>query len=460
MSFTTFENVVSWLDGQMNLEKLTTGYTKRTYRLDRMHALLDHLGHPEATFKSIHVAGSKGKGSTAAFIASGLSALGHRTGLYMSPHVSDYRERFTRAGQFFPDAEIIAAADALHEAIQDFHFSDQWGSEAPTTFELYTSLAYMLFARSGCSWAVIETGLGGRLDATNTLMPEAAVLCPIELEHTSILGSTLSQIAIEKSKIIMPGRPVFVSFQSQEAMDVFTAEAHAQGSDMTTLARETSCISAKTTKEGELVDITWKDGQLTRMRLSMMGEVQAENCALALLVLKKLGQYQAGKTEAALETCLLPGRFQVLAGCGTPLYIDGAHTVNSLTRLMHSFKEIHDETKTTVIYGALLDKDHDHMTRIILETAHTIIVSTPGHFKKSDPDALYATFRKNAQDMGRDSDILLIKDARDALEEAFRITPQDGAILSCGSFYLAGDIRQAYDGLMESMEKGRETACP
>ncbi len=437
MSFISFDNVVSWLDSQTNLEKLTTGYTKRTYRLDRMRSLLEHLGNPERKFRSIHVAGSKGKGSTSAFMAGGLTALGFKTGLYMSPHMSDYRERFTLSGTFFSDEELIGAANELKESINGFSFSDEWGPAAPTTFELYTALAYILFARTGCDWAVIETGLGGRLDATNTLCPEAVVLCPIELEHTSILGGTLPLIAGEKAKIIMPGTPVFISHQPQEALEVFLKEAETQKSPVKILPQELADLKSRTTIHGEEADITWKTGEKTHLTLSMMGEVQADNAALALLVLKSLGLYSAGTTEKAIEKCTLPGRFQVLKNSGTPLYIDGAHTVNSLRRLIHSFSEIYAPEKTTVIYGALEDKDHTHMTRLLLEHLHTIIVCRPGTFKKSNPQALYDTFKTEAQE--------LIPDALEALTTAYALTPPDGAVLVCGSFYLAGDIRQAYE---------------
>lgn len=135
----------------------------REYRLDRMRELLKHLGNPEKSFKSIHVAGSKGKGSTAIFIAKGLTALGYKTGLYASPHLVDYRERFTLSGTFFGEEALIKSGNSLIEKLKGFTFSDDWGVSDPTAFELYTAYAYLLFKENNCSWAVIETGLGGAL---------------------------------------------------------------------------------------------------------------------------------------------------------------------------------------------------------------------------------------------------------------------------------------------------------
>jgi hypothetical protein len=178
-----------------NLEKRSDNYTNRYYRLDRMHKLLEYIGNPQSSFASIHIAGSKGKGSTAIFIASGLEAAGYKTGMYLSPHVSNYRERFTRCGSYFSEEEYVSAANLLFSRLDGFTFSDQWGTTEPTTFELFTAFSFTLFEYTKCEWAVIETGLGGRLDATNTLKPKAVVLTPIELEHTAILGNTITLIA-------------------------------------------------------------------------------------------------------------------------------------------------------------------------------------------------------------------------------------------------------------------------
>lgn len=202
MDFKTFDQVICYMEHFTNLEKKTDRYNTRTYRLDRMQAIMKALGNPQDSYRSIHVAGSKGKGSTASYIASGLEAAGFVTGLYMSPHVSDYRERFTLCGRFVSDDILVSTGNILAKGLEDFHFNDSMGETQPTTFELYTAFAFLLFKQIGCQWAVIETGLGGRLDATNIIQPEASVLTPIELEHTDILGDTIAKIATEKSKII------------------------------------------------------------------------------------------------------------------------------------------------------------------------------------------------------------------------------------------------------------------
>lgn len=248
MSYTTFEEFCFWADSLTNLEKRTT-YTVREYRLDRMKALLDYIGNPQENYKTIHIAGSKGKGSTAALIANALSAVGKKTGLYMSPHLINYRERFTLSGTFIEDKILIEAANIFTNMIHDFTFDDESGRSNPTTFEIYTSYAFFLFQYINCEIAVIETGLGGRLDATNIITPILSIITPIELEHTAILGNTISKIAFEKSKIIKQHVPVCISRQTIAAREVLEHEATVQQSHLYDLMVEVESITTKTTQD-------------------------------------------------------------------------------------------------------------------------------------------------------------------------------------------------------------------
>lgn len=451
MVISCFSDVVRFMESFTNLEKQTTHYTTRTYRLDRMHSLLAYLGHPELSFKKIHLAGSKGKGSTASYLASALTALGYKTGLYLSPHLVDYRERFSLSGTFFNDDLLVQTGIELQEQLNGFHFSDQWGETDPTTFELYTAYAYLLFKNSGCEWAVIETGLGGRLDATNTIVPEACVLCPIELEHTKILGDTIEKIAAEKSKIIKAGVPVFIGFEEDAAMSVFLAEAQAQKSETHLLCDAIESLSSKTTTEGELVQYAWKDGRKEQLLLSMRGSVQAQNSALALLVLRTLGLYSE-KVLPAIEKNQIPGRFQQLS-VSPCLYVDGAHTTHSLQALLQSFKSLHGSSdKNTIIYGALEDKDHRHMANLVLDHFQQIIISRPGTYKKSDITGMFALFNTLAEQRSHSYRILLIEDNMEALKAAYKMTADTDAILVCGSFYLAGGVKAAFEQIRSAYE--------
>ena len=433
MELRTFDQVVEYMEHFMNLERKTDKYSTRTYRLDRMKAIMERLGNPQDRYRTIHVAGSKGKGSTASFIARGLQACGFSVGLYMSPHVYDYRERFTLCGRFFPDELLVSTGNMLKDGLEGFTFRDEMGETEPTTFELYTAFAFLLFRNAGCDWAVVETGLGGRLDATNIIVPKASVLTPIELEHTDILGDTIAKIATEKSKIIKAGVPSFSALQSAEALDVFKAEALAQNSAFHCLGDE-----ALTLEEHRIV---FRDGFSWEPELSMAGLVQAQNCALALLVLRTLGLYVPGKTEKALEENTLPGRMEKVNWV-RPLFLDGAHTKNSMGHLLETFRSMYPGRSGVCVFGAVSGKNIDAMTDQVLDCFDKIVVCRPGTFKKSDPSSIYQTIVSKKRP---DQCVVLLPEAADALSWCVENSSPSEPVLGAGSFYLAGALREALE---------------
>lgn len=436
MKFCSFEQVIEFFDSFTNLERKTDNYNKRTYRVDRMSYILNIFENPQNSYKTIHVAGSKGKGSTATLIAKGLEALGFKTALYMSPHLIDYRERFTLCGKFFDDSLLIKAANILYEGLQKVTLENE-----PTTFELYTIFAFILFKEANCEWAVIETGLGGRLDATNVLYPEASVLTPIELEHTEILGNTITEIAIEKSKIIKKNRPCIISKQTKDAKEVFKKEAESQNSDsyfVDDLIKIETSLDKKEKKQ--FVKLSFNDGTTSELRLNLLGQVQAENSATALLTLKTLGLYKEGITERGLEKASLPGRMEKVLINEKELYLDGAHTPHSLSNLLSTFSQISPSSKNVAIFCCVKGKDYSSLTRLIQNEFKFIIVSKPGEFKKSEPQVIYDLLNTNKSS---DQQIYLELDSDKALRLALELCDKDSSILATGSFYLAGKIKES-----------------
>jgi dihydrofolate synthase / folylpolyglutamate synthase len=447
MRYSTFDEACIYMESQTNLAK-SMNYTVRTYRLDRMQALLDHFDHPERDVRMIHVAGSKGKGSTALYIAKGLTALGYRTGLYSSPHVSTYRERFTLSGMFFDDHFLLSTAEDMLSHIETFSFEEDYGYAGPTTFEMLTLLSFLLFSRSECDYAVIETGLGGRLDATNVITPVMSVITPIELEHTAILGDTIELIAAEKAGIIKPGVPVTISGQRPQALEVFTRRARQLECPFTLLTDELTSLESSTSAIGEDTQMRWKDGTCDSLLLAMRGSFQAENAALAILVLRKLGLFHEQHSLPAIARASIPGRLELIREHPC-IYIDGAHTENSIERVFASFREIHPRGGV-LIFGAVEGKNHLRMAELAIEHFQKIVISTPGTFKKSDPEALFQLFSTLLAARGSELpeiQLFLVPSPTDALDKAVALTDEHrGVILTAGSFYMAAEIRNLVCG--------------
>lgn len=438
MRFDSCEDFFKWMDSFIPTQDGRPGLV-RDARLERMGLLLSGLGNPEEGFKSIHVAGSKGKGSTSRFLSTLLSASGEETGLYLSPHLVDHRERFTLDGSPFDDELMLECADTLAGVVSDLTLPASLGPSSPTTFELYTAFAYLLFAAHGCTWAVIETGLGGRLDATNTLESAAAVITPIELEHTKILGNTIEKIATEKSKIIKSSGPVFTGFLRPEAQGIMMREAYDRGVPLYSLARECVCLETETRFDGEHCHIVFEDGYDKQLALSMRGGVQVQNAALALLVSRHLGFHHDGTSEAALSKATLPGRFEHHVYKGRDVIIDVSHTPLSLSHTISSFNALYKDRKTACIFSCIEGKDVERMLEVLLPAFPRIVISRPSTFKKSDSAAIYSLARRLNKHGVKLSHQAVAAEALDAASK------DADAILVAGSFYLASLIEEVLD---------------
>ena len=404
----------------------------RERRLDRMRMLLDRIGHPEKSYRTYHAAGSKGKGTTCAYLASLLSASGRKCGLYSSPHMYSVRERFTLSSSFFSDRLYVDTANELISLTKDFRIPPELGAEQPTTFEMYTAYGYLLFERCGCTDAVIETGLGGRLDATNTIEPEAVFLTPVELEHTAVLGHTVREIAGEKSKIIRPGVPVFVSKQTQEARDVFRKEAEAMHAPVHFLDEEISDFCSKTTTEGEDVRFTI-DGSEFRLRLAMSTEAMAENAALAILGAKRMGFLTSGGL-AAVESTELPGRFEKRIIDSRLVVIDASHTVNSAKAAADAFAAIVPGEKT-LLYSSVEGKDVENIIKVLFPRFSRVVITSTGEYRKSNPEAIAEIAKRCFPSIP----VTVEKDRDKALERALA---EPYPVLVAGSFYLPSGMRR------------------
>ncbi len=429
--FSSLSEGFEYIESFMNLERGT--FSPRAYRLDRMRFLLALFGDPHRAFKSVHIAGSKGKGSTALYIASILAASGIKTGLYTSPHVVSYKERITCAGAEFPDGFLLSLIERIAQRIEEVPAERFPGDSLPTTFELLTVLGFLAFREAGCSWAVIETGIGGRLDATNTVEPEASVITPIELEHTEYLGSTLESIAHEKGGIIKHGVLVFLSRQTPEAIEVLSRIASERSATITRLADAVS-YDYRLSIQGTGLELAFRDGFSVSATLPMLGAVQAENAALAATVARGLfPELDAETLSRGLSAARLPGRMELIPGT-PPVLLDAAHTPASVKRLLESFRELYPRGGV-LVFGSVLGKDPDRMADALAPEFDGIVISPPGQFKKSDPEAVYAVFRS------RNERTVFEPVPERAFETALALSGGE-PVLVTGSFYMIAEIRK------------------
>jgi dihydrofolate synthase/folylpolyglutamate synthase len=460
--FVSSADVFVWLSRFINLER---GQTPKSFKLERMEIIAALAGHPENCAPAIHIAGSKGKGSVTGMISAMLEAQGIKTARYMSPHVTEYRERITGGAEFFDEPVDIEAGHELRDitdTLMDraktefriFHPGGEDG-EGPTFFELLTLYFFLCARRARCEALVIETGMGGRLDPTNVADPLVSVITPIELEHTEYLGDTIAAIAGEKAGIIKPGRPLILADQTDEALTVFRETAAARKSPLLFFPGLADIQELKIHTGGTGFTLTFKNTGFFSAPLNLFlpipGEIQAKNAGLAVLAVKTAFPATGeDAVKAGLESLRLPARFERILD-DPPLIIDGAHTPKSTELTIQTFISLYGEGGI-LLFGCVAGKDAEAMARLLLPHFSRIIITTPGSFKASDPGALYSVFVREAPETGMPGNsggsggkpaLVCIKDTSEALRYALDAGRERGLpVLGTGSFYLAAEIRR------------------
>jgi dihydrofolate synthase/folylpolyglutamate synthase len=445
VSLASLREAFSWIESFTNLERSSALYSARTYQLDRMRFLVAECGNPQDSFRSVHLAGSKGKGSTAVLMAESLRREGLRTGLYTSPHVVSYLERI-RVLPARPGSEpegpgdelLLAQARRLRALVDALEGKGEEVHGPPSTFELLTLLAFCAFQEARCEVVVVETGIGGRLDATNVVVPELSVITPIELEHTDVLGDTLRAIAAEKAGIIKPGVPVISAAQASEAEKVLRAVARERGSPITFVGEELTLGAVSSSPSGTRLRLVSRQGEERELRLALLGTHQAENGALAYLGLRRLGISPAA-IEAGFAVAVLPARMELLRA-EPPVVLDGAHTPRSVGRVLESFLALFGpQGEAVLLFAAAAGKRVAEMAAILAPAFSVIVVTGTGSLRESAPAEVHRAF--GALNPGAE----LVPDPGQALERALGHAGGRLPLLITGSFYLAGEVRQAWE---------------
>ncbi|OUM97740.1 MAG: bifunctional folylpolyglutamate synthase/dihydrofolate synthase [Paenibacillaceae bacterium ZCTH02-B3] len=438
-AFRGAEEAVTWITGLMPTNGIRPG-------LDRIRIMMDRLGDPHLKLRFIHVAGTNGKGSVCAYLDAVLRRCGYDVGLFTSPYLSSYNDRFRYNGQNMPDDALVRLANRL-KPVADELARTEWGP--PTMFEVTTALALLYFATETFpDYVVWETGLGGRLDVTNIVFPVVSVITNVGHDHMDLLGPTLADVAMEKAGIIKPGVPVVSAARQPEAVEVLRRTAAERKATLYLLGDQFD-YEVLSLSPGE-TRFTFRGPYRTLedLKVPLSGAHQAENAATAVMTLELLRQFNAFVVEdedlrAGLEETSWPGRLEMVSQ-NPPILLDGAHNPESMQALAAALRDLYPYDRVNMLLGMMPNKNHGDSLRHILPIVDTLVVTEPFFFKKMGAHALADLIGGLRERIGGPRQIVTEPDWRRALDTAIRLAgdaPGRTLTVVTGSLYLVADVR-------------------
>ncbi|MBI2472442.1 MAG: bifunctional folylpolyglutamate synthase/dihydrofolate synthase [Planctomycetes bacterium] len=442
-NFQSYEDAQGFLYKAIDYEKLISyQYNTSTFSLDRMVKMIEYAGNPHRRFPSIHITGTKGKGSTSIMMSTILERAGLRTGLFTSPHLIDLKERIQINHQNISEQEFASNLNELRPYIQ--HLRDIEPSASPTFFEILTAMCMLYFKRKQVDIAVLEVGLGGRLDSTNVVIPQVSVITNVGFDHTAILGNTLSSIAYEKAGIIKQGVPVVSAVESPEALSVIEKTCKEKDARLYLLGRDiwVEEIRSPKSEKGLLCKIrTWRH-TYPGIFLPLVGAHQARNCALALgalEIMREQGNISIDDEtiREAIAHVYCPARIEVV-GENPLIILDYAHTVDSMKFLRESLLGNFTFNKLILVLGFSQDKDLDNILKEIVTVGDSIIVTRSKNPRAATPEDLFQRIEKLC---GKRAEIF--DNTQAAVIAARQKVSKDDLVCITGSAYVAGEAKQA-----------------
>ncbi len=418
--------------GLVNLEKAVAP-TREPYTLARMMLLMDALGNPQEQLRVIHVAGTKGKGSTAAMIEAVLRAAGYRTGLYSSPHLHDPRERIRRNGQMIDEEAFTALVNRMRPLFDHY--------EGTTTFEALTAMMFVWFAESGVDVVVLEVGLGGRLDATNLITPLVSVITPLALEHTIILGNTIEEIAFEKAGIIKEGVPVVTAAQPVAALEVLQRIADERHAPLVVAPDSRELTPRSVSLDGQIFDVRITgapDTGYTGLHLRLLGSHQQRNAVVAICALEMIREslpWDERALREGLATVSWYARVEVVSR-SPYLVVDGAHTVESAKALLATLQDVFAKElpPTTLIFGISADKHPLEILQAFGPLAQDVLFTESSHPRAAPAAEL-------AHQCGVTDDTRVTHSVADAIDKVLETASPGDLIVATGSLFVAAEAR-------------------
>jgi dihydrofolate synthase/folylpolyglutamate synthase len=398
--------------------------------LSTITGILKSLGNPHKGVKFIHVAGTNGKGSVASSLATILRLSGYNVGLYTSPHLVRFNERIFINDRMISDEDVVSS----YEAVKRVHH----GTREPTFFEFSTAMALYIFGRKDVDWAVVETGMGGRLDATNIINPAIAVITNISLEHKAYLGNTIAEIAREKAGIIKKNVPVITGVKQRHVASILKTIAESQAAKY---YRFGEAFRVRRNSDGTFnyfgIEHVWRS-----LRTGLVGRHQIDNAALTLAACEVLNQDNLGLTlrniKEGLEQNKWPGRLEIISK--SPLIIlDGAHNFMAAQNLSRYLGEHLTHRNLTLVVGILDDKPYASMLKFLLPFCHKVILTRPKIERALPPEKLLSTAKRFIKN------IEIAPDVDSAVKLAVATTPRKDAICIAGSLYVVGEAKETFE---------------
>ena len=435
---------VKWLLERTDIERLrVVRYSTETFKLDRMRALLEILGNPHEQFRSIHVAGTNGKGSTIAMMSAILQGCGYAVGEFTSPHLRDVRERVAVNGVPIGRSEFTELTQRVAEAAGKI-------DEEPTYFEVITAVGFLAFAEQAVDVGIVECGLGGRLDSTNVLMPVLSVITRIQRDHTNLLGNSIEEIAVEKAGILKPGVPAITLEQDEDAERVLRETAERVGTTIRTVDKDVE-FSSRFCSTDELgphtrVCLYTPTSRLEHLPVPVPGEHQAQNCGVALAAvdhLKSIGfDCPEEVVTTGLATTKISGRMELLWE-RPRILVDGAHNPDALGALMRCVGSHVPYDSMVCIFGCNQDKDVDGaLAAVNLGADKVIFTKAVNSPRACEPDDLRRRFTEQSGKMCQTA-----ANVKEALQLAIRAVSREDLVCVTGSFHLVGETMKYLDSV-------------
>jgi len=427
---------------------LTKGmrYSPEQFDLGRMHAFVRALGNPERAYPSIHVAGTKGKGSVSSMCSAALQAAGYRVGLYTSPHLHDYAERIRIDHASIPHQDLVSLVEEIKPVIESI--------PGLSTFEITTGLAFQYFLHRKVDVAVLEVGLGGRLDATNVVEPSVSVITSLSFDHTQILGNTLPEIAREKAGIIKTGVPVVVSPQEEAARRVIEQIAAERSAPLIQVGRDYSFAPLSHSLEGQSLQV-WNGSEkrdAEQLVIPLLGAHQVENAATAYAALQEFSRRALPLSEGSIQRGFTqvtwPGRFEILQH-QPPVVVDSAHNRDSAQRLRQALDDYFPGMPVIMVFGASEDKDIEGMFAELSARVQEVIATKSFHPRAIEPEQIVEI----ANQYGKSAKI--VPDIPDALDVALDLADGDKMTLVTGSIFVVAATREAWLARQIKLDSGK-----